>query len=325
METSSAPWVTYIPELKVLDCTVRDGGLINNHQFDDVFVRAVYETCVEAGIDCMEIGYKGSEEFFAREKFGPWKFCREEDLRRVLGDNPADMKIAVMADAGKTDWKKDIGPKSESVIDVIRVACYIHQIPEALDMIAHAHEQGYEVSCNIMAISTVQDAEIDAALKLLRSSAAQTVVVVDSFGSLNPEQVRMLVERYKNALEGTGKEVGIHAHNNMQLAFANTIESIIHGVTRVDGTMAGLGRGAGNCPMELLLGLLRNPKFKVRPVWELLQNHFAKLEQELDWGPSPHYNMTGQMNRHPRSAIEARAGALKDRPLAFYDQIVADI
>ncbi|MDX9975984.1 MAG: aldolase catalytic domain-containing protein [FCB group bacterium] len=325
METSSAPWVTYIPELKVLDCTVRDGGLINNHQFDDAFVRAVYETCVEAGIDYMEIGYKGSEEFFSREKFGPWKFCREEDLRRVIGDNPTDLKIAVMADAGKTDWREDIGPKSESVIDAIRVACYIHQIPEALDMIAHAHEQGYEVSCNVMAISTVQDAEIDAALKLLRSSAAQTVVVVDSFGSLNPEQVRMLVERYKNALKGTGKEIGIHAHNNMQLAFANTIESIIHGVTRVDGTMAGLGRGAGNCPMELLLGLLRNPKFKIRPVWELIQNHFAKLQQELDWGPSPHYNMTGQMNRHPRSAIEARAGALKEHPLAFYDQIVADI
>ena len=74
-------------------------------------------------------------------------------------------------------------------------------------------------------------------------------------------------------MEGTGKEVGIHAHNNLQLGFANTIEAIILGSNRADATMAGLGRGAGNCPMELLLGFLRNPKFRLRPVISLLQNH----------------------------------------------------
>ncbi|MBX3728132.1 MAG: aldolase catalytic domain-containing protein [Candidatus Sumerlaeia bacterium] len=325
METSSAPWVTYVPELKVLDCTVRDGGLINDHRFGDDFVRAVYDACVASGIDYMEIGYKASRTVFAPARYGDWKFCTEEQMRRIVGDNPSDLKLAAMADAGKTDWRTDIAPKSQSVLDMIRVACYIHQIPEAIDMIADAADKGYEVCCNIMAISTVQDAEIDQALELLRDSAAGTVVVVDSFGSLNPEQVRLLVDRYRKALDGTGKEVGIHAHNNMQLAFANTIEAIIHGATRVDGTMAGLGRGAGNCPMELLLGLLRNPKFRIRPVWELIQNHLLPLQRELDWGPSPQYNITGQMNQHPRAAIEARAGDLKDRPLEFYDKIVADI
>jgi 4-hydroxy 2-oxovalerate aldolase len=325
METSSAPWVTYVPELKVLDCTVRDGGLINDHRFGDDFVRAVYDACVASGIDYMEIGYKASRSVFAPARYGDWKFCTEEQMRRIVGDNPSDLKLAAMADAGKTDWRTDIAPKSESVLDMIRVACYIHQIPEALDMIADAADKGYEVCCNIMAISTVQDAEIDQALELLRDSEAGTVVVVDSFGSLNPEQVRLLVDRYRKALDGTGKEVGIHAHNNMQLAFANTIEAIIHGATRVDGTMAGLGRGAGNCPMELLLGLLRNPKFRIRPVWDLIQNHLLPLQRALDWGPSPQYNITGQMNQHPRAAIEARAGDLKDRPLEFYDKIIADI
>ena len=105
-------------------------------------------------------------------------------------------------------------------------------------------------------------------------------------------------------MAGTGKDIGMHAHNNLQLAFANTIEAIILGANRVDATMGGLGRGAGNCPMELLLGFLRNPKFRLRPVIELLQNHIEPLKATLNWGPSVPYNITGQMNLHPRAAIQ---------------------
>ncbi|MGC8841465.1 MAG: nucleoid-structuring protein H-NS, partial [Candidatus Sumerlaeaceae bacterium] len=127
------------------------------------------------------------------------------------------------------------------------------------------------------------------------------------------------------ALDGTGKEVGIHAHNNQQLAFANTIEAIIAGANRLDATMAGLGRGAGNCPMELLLGFLRNPKFKIRPIWELLEKYFVPLAKELDWGPSPPYMITGQFNQHPRAAIAWRAGEQRDRIVEFYDKCIGDV
>ena len=160
-----APWVTYRPEIKVLDATIRDGGLINDHMFEDNFVRAVYETCAAAGVDYMEIGYKGSGRVFGRDRFGAWKFCREDDLRRVLGDSPS-VKIAVMADAGgKTDYREDVLPKEKSVIDLIRVACYINQIPEAVNMIRDAHDKGYETTCNIMAISTCSETEIDSGLR----------------------------------------------------------------------------------------------------------------------------------------------------------------
>ena len=136
--SEKAPWITYRPELKVLDCTVRDGGLINSHQFSDEFVRAVYDTCIASGVDTMEIGYKNSERLFPRDKFGAWRHCREEDIRRVIGDHDADstgLKLAAMADAGKSDWKTAIGPASESVLGMIRVAFYAHQVSEAVDMI----------------------------------------------------------------------------------------------------------------------------------------------------------------------------------------------
>jgi 4-hydroxy 2-oxovalerate aldolase len=321
----TAPWITYRPELKVLDATVRDGGLVNDHMFDDGIVKAVYDTCVAAGIDYMEIGYKADKKIFAPDKFGAWKFCDENELRRVVGDNDTDLKLAVMADAEKTDYKVDIPPKRESVIDVIRVATYAHQLPVAVDMIKDAHDKGYEATCNVMAISIVQDDEISQALEVLRDTPATTVVVVDSFGSLYGEQIARLVKRYREALEGTGKEVGIHAHNNQQLAFANTIEAIVNGANRVDATIAGMGRGAGNCPMELLIGFLRNPNYHIRPVLQILQDYFVDLQQKLEWGALVPYNITGQLNQHPRVAMAQLSSDERDSYVEFYDKCVADL
>ena len=321
-----APWITYRPEIKVMDCTIRDGGLVNDSNFEDDIVRAVYQTCIAAGIDYMEIGYKNSKRVFPKEKFGPWRHCDENDMRRIVGDNDTPLKLAAMADTGgKCDWQTDIVPREDSPLDMIRVATYVHQMPEAIDMIQDAHDKGYETCCNIMAISVAQDAEIEQALEMAAKSPAGTVVIVDSFGALYSEQVRNLIELYQKVLEGTGKEVGIHAHNNQQLAFANTIEAIIRGANRIDSTMAGLGRGAGNCPTELLMGFLRNPKFKIRPVWQLLEDHFVKIGKELDWGAMPQYIITGQQNQHPRTAIAARAGDQKDVYVEFYDKCVADV
>ena len=320
-----APWITFRPELRVLDCTIRDGGLMNNSRFSDEEVRAVYETCVAAGIDYMEIGYKNSAEAFPESAYGPWRRCDEADLRRVVGDHDAGrtgLKLAAMADAGgKCDWRRDILPAAESVLDMIRVACYAHQISEAVEMVHHCHELGYETTLNIMAISTVHDVEIDQVLEIARDTPVGTVVVVDSNGALYREQIDHLVKKYAKALEGTGKEVGIHAHNNLQLAFANTIEAIILGSNRVDATMMGLGRGAGNCPMEILLSFLRNPKFKLRPVLKLIQETIMPMRERFTWGPNIPYLITGALNAHPRFGMEfcERGGG---DIVEFYDKML---
>ncbi len=326
--TDAAPWITYRPELKVLDCTVRDGGLVTDSQFPDEFVTSVYRACVEAGIDYMEIGYKNSPRQFPREQYGPWRHCDEADMRRVVGDHTSEatgLKLSAMADAGgKSDWQTQIGPASDSVLDMIRVACYAHQISEAIDMVNHCHEQGYETMLNIMAISIVSETEIDQVLEEAKDCPAGTIVVVDSYGNLYREQVDMLVRKYMSVATPQGKEVGMHAHNNQQLAFANTIESIILGCNRVDASMLGLGRGAGNCPMELLLGFLRNPKFKLRPVLKCIRDHVLPLRETYDWGSSIPYALGGQMNMHPRSAMSFRAGETPDDFVAFYDQVMAE-
>jgi 4-hydroxy 2-oxovalerate aldolase len=298
--------------------------LCNDHCFEDGFVKAVYDACVEANIDYMEMGYKASKKVFARNAAGAWKFCDEDDLRRIVDDNPTPLKLSIMIDAGKSDWRTDVLPKKESVLDLIRVAFYANQVSEAVEMIQDAHDKGYEVSANLMAVSTVKEQEIDQVLEVLAGTPAEVVCVVDSFGSMYAEQIEILVKKYLKYGADTHKEVGIHAHNNLQLAFANSIEAIIHGANRIDASMAGLGRGSGNCPMELLLGFLRNPKFKLRPVYRVLQEQLLPMSRKIEWGPYVQYNITGQLNEHPRSAIAARAGQDRDQYVAFYDRLVND-
>jgi 4-hydroxy 2-oxovalerate aldolase len=317
-------WISYRSEIKVLDCTIRDGGLMNNHRFEDGIVKAVYNACVDAGIDYMELGYKGAKRIFSTDEFGAWKHCTEEDIRRIVGENDTSLKLSVMADAERTDYHTDILPKKQSVLDMIRIATYIHQIPAAMDMIKDAHDKGYETTVNLMAISTVQESELDEALELLASSEAEVIYLVDSFGALYSEQVHYLLRKYLQYAEPNGKTVGMHAHNNQQLAYANTIEAIVVGANMLDGSIAGLGRGAGNCSTELLLGFLHNPKFKLRPILECIQNHIEPLRKTLMWGPDIPYMITGFLNQHPRAAIKFNAGEDQGNIVKFYDMITEE-
>ncbi len=300
-------------DIRVVDATIRDGGLVNNFMFSDEFINALYRANVKAGVDYMEFGYKASKELFDVNKFGKWKFCDEDTVRAIVGDNNSDMKLAVMADVGRCDYKKDILPKSESVFDLIRVATYVHQMPTAIDMIEDAKAKGYEVSCNIMAISNAKEADIDQALEMVGQSGADVIYIVDSYGSLYPEQIRQISDKYMEVGEKYGKSIGIHAHNNQQLAFANTIESVARGVSYLDATMMSMGRGAGNCAMELLISFLKNPKYNIFPVLKFLEEHMLPLKESgALWGYDIPYLLTGRLNQHPSAAIDYTKAGLTD-------------
>ena len=293
--------VSYRPDVKVLDATIRDGGLVNNFYFDDEFVRALYLANVKAGVDYMEFGYKASKDIFSPDKFGKWKFCDDDDIKAIVGENDTDLKIAVMADVGRTDFKRDIRPRSESVIDMIRVATYINTIPAAIEIVEYCHELGYETTVNIMAVSNASDVDIDGALEILCQSNVDGIYLVDSYGSLYPEQIGRLAQKYLECAE----KAGIHAHNNQQLAFANTIEAMSLGVSYLDATVSCMGRGAGNCAMELLLGFFKNPKFNLIPILSFIEKYMLPLKESgVVWGFDVPYLLTGRLNRHPSSAIE---------------------
>ncbi len=314
--------LTFRPDVKVVDATIRDGGLVNDFYFSDEFVTNLYKANVKAKVDYMEFGYRADKEMFDTESFGKWKFSSDEDIRSIVGDNNTELKIAIMADVGRCNYKEDIHERSESPVDLIRVATYVNTMPAALDMIEDAHMKGYETTCNIMAISNAKESDIAASLEMLGQSPVDGIYIVDSYGSIYPEQIRTISEQYMEIGEKYDKYIGIHAHNNQQLAFANTIESCAQGVSYLDATMSGMGRGAGNCPMELLLGFLKNPKYKLFPVIQFIENNIVPLKESgMEWGYDIPYLLTGYLNQHPRAAIAAMKEGRKDYS-GFYKEII---
>lgn len=307
------------PEVKVLDCTIRDGGLMNDWRFEKAMVKDVFDGLAKAGVDYVELGYRADKKQFSPKDFGPWRFCDEEDLREVAYE--CDTKVSIMVDVGRTDYDAFL-PADQSIVKLIRVATYVPEIDKAIHLGRHLKSMGYEISVNIMAISHVFEPDLDRALDKLAETDFDMVYVVDSFGYMFSEQVQYITEKYLTRLPG--KSIGIHCHNNQQLAFANTIEGILKGNNYVDATVYGIGRAAGNCPLELLLTFLKNPKFDVRPVLDLIQKYFLKLIEELRWGYEIPYAITGMLNKHPRAAMAFMKGVHGNSLREFYDGLTGD-
>jgi 4-hydroxy 2-oxovalerate aldolase len=292
----------YRPEITVVDCTIRDGGLMNNSKFPFETVRAVYKAVCEAGVDIVELGYRNSKEMFSTDEYGPWRFCDDEDLKKIVDGVESKTKLSVMMDAHKSTVD-DIKPREGSPVDIIRVATYVKDIDKAIKTANAATDNGYEATINVMAISHAVDWELDEALQQIQEETKTIAVyIVDSFGALYSEDIDFYYDKYKKYIKD--REIGVHCHNHQQLAFANTIQGIIRGANYVDGTLYGIGRAAGNCPLELLMSFLKNPKFDIRPIIDVIGKHIMPLQQEITWGYNIPYMVAGILNLHPRDAME---------------------
>lgn len=309
-------------EIKVLDCTIRDGGLINNHYFTDEFVRAVYKSLSEAGIDYIEMGYRSSRKYAPPSEFGEWKYCDDEAIRRIIDGIESDIKISIMVDAHRV-LDQVFTPVDESPVDLIRVATYAKDIDKAIAMVDKCHDLGYETSVNIMAISAENEFDLIEAIDQVAKCPTETVFIVDSYGYYFSEQIHHIVELYKKHLPG--KRIGMHCHNNQQLAFANTIEGIRKDANLVDGSLYGIGRGAGNCPLELLVGFLKNPKFCIEPILKVIQDYMIPMLDEIEWGYMIPYAVTGCLNQHPRAAIAMRKTEDRNKYVEFYSGIIDSV
>ena len=312
----------YREQIKVIDCTVRDGGLINNHYFEDDFVRAVYKYLSKAGVDYMEFGYRCSKELFPTCDFGAWKYSDDDKISEIIDGIESDMKTCIMVDAHRV-LEQVFKPADESPVDMIRVATYVKDIDKAINLTKKVHDLGYETTVNIMAISKESEFDLIEALKQLSTCPTDAVYVVDSFGALYSEQIEYYVKMYQENLPG--KEIGIHCHNNQQLAFGNTIEAIVRGANYLDGSLYGIGRGAGNCCLELLLGFLKNPKYRLDPVLQLIQDYMIPMREKIEWGYIIPYMITGILNEHPRAAIARRASKDKDKYAEFFKEIITQM
>lgn len=302
---------------KILDCTIRDGGLVNNWDFSIEFVQDLYNGLSEAGVEYMEIGYKNSPKLLKATEPNPWRFLDDDFLKEVIPEKKFT-KLSALVDIGRVD-PDDILPREESVLDMIRVACYIREVDKGLELVQMFHDLGYETSLNIMALSSVPEHQLIKAFEMVENSPVDVVYIVDSFGSLDPANIEHQVKKFKEMIPN--KQLGIHTHNNLQLAFANTLAAMNNGVTFLDSSVYGMGRAAGNCHTELLVGYIQKTNYEIKPVLNVIEKHMLEMRQKWEWGYIIPYMISGILNEHPRVAMAYRDSDDRDKFVDFYDKV----
>jgi len=299
--------------LEILDCTVRDGGYINNWHFEKRLVRELYRALSKAGVDYMEIGFRGSEKYFDRKKYGLWRFSSESDIRDI-SENISGAKLAVMADYGKIDVD-DFGSAKDTVIDLVRIAAHKNDLKDAVGLLEKIRSKGYVVSLNAMGYTNFSESERAAFIDMVRGSELDYIYIADSYGSLFPDQIKPILEPL---LSLPNSRIGFHPHNSLQMAFANTLEAIRCGVHIVDSTIYGMGRAAGNLPTEILVSFLEREnvdKYNSIPLLNIIDRYFVSMQKESPWGYQLPYMLSGMFQCHPnyaKSLIDYREYTIED-------------
>jgi 4-hydroxy 2-oxovalerate aldolase len=303
----------------IIDCTIRDGGLVNNWDFSVEFVQDLYDGLSAAGVEYMEIGYKNSPKLLNATEPNPWRFLDDNFLKEIIPVKKFT-KLSALVDIGRVD-PNDILPREQSPLDMIRVACYIREVDKGLELVQMFHDLGYETSLNIMALSSVPETQLIEAFKLVKESPVDVVYIVDSFGSLEPADIEHQVKKFQAMIPN--KQLGVHTHNNMQLAFANTITAYRNGVTFMDTSVYGMGRAAGNCNTELLVSYIQKSSYEIKPILGIIEKHMLEMRQTWEWGYIIPYMISGVLNEHPRVAMAYRDSADRDKFVDFYDKVTS--
>lgn len=322
----------------VLDCTVRDGGYLNEWFFEPKLVRETYRAVSKAGIDYFEIGFRGTESHFDPKKYGLWRFTPNDLIvETVKGIDGA--KLAIMADFGKIEVD-DFEPADESPVTLVRLAAHKTDMRAAMELAQKWKAKGYETSLQAMGYSGYSKAEQEELAAMLAGSGIDYIYVADSYGSLFPDSIAELMEPML-PLKGEMR-VGFHPHNSLQMAFANTIAAIEAGADIVDSSIYGMGRGAGNLPTEIIVAWLQErmpDKFNVIPVLDAVSRHFAPMQDEIGWGYRLPYMLSGLFEVHPYFAarlVDMKEFAMEDiwraltvvhrrKPVGFSQALVDEI
>lgn len=282
--------------VKVLDCTIRDGGHLNGWNFSDNLVRSTYYAACKSGVDYFEVGYRFKNP---KKEFGKFAKCDDSYLFSLF-DVSDECKLTVMIDAGKSDTQDFCECRKElTPISAVRVATYPYELEKALVQCEDLKQKGYEVFLNLMVISEYKDEHFDILKNWENKEILEALSFADSFGAFIPDDIERYIARLKSL--GYGK-IGFHSHNNLQLAFANALKAIECGAYIVDASAFGMGRGSGNLPVEILTGYLEKKgenKFNPVSYLDVIDRFFLEENKKTPWGYRIQSLIGGLKNIHP--------------------------
>ena len=287
--------------VKLLDCTLRDGGYINDWEFGRNAMISVFERLVDSKTDIIEIGFLDERRpFDFNRSIGP----DTKSLKKIWGNLFKKPPMVVgMIDYG-TCKIENLEPASESFLDGIRVIFKKQKMHEAMEYCKKVKQLGYKVFSQLVSITSYNDDELLELTKLVNEVEPYAVSIVDTYGLLLPPQLIHYADLLDNNIN-SNIELGFHAHNNFQMAFANAQAFLLRKTNRnlvVDGTLFGMGKSAGNAPLELLamfLNLNFKTNYLVQPMLEAIEESVLPIYNKTSWGYKKFFYMTASNRCHP--------------------------
>ncbi|WP_340064167.1 aldolase catalytic domain-containing protein [Ascidiimonas aurantiaca] len=315
-------------EVKILDCTLRDGGYYTNWDFDKQLVDEYYKAMEILPIDYVEIGYRSIP---LNRYLGEYFYCPEYVMEKAKRMMPSK-KLAIILDE-KTTKIEDLDyllDPCKPFISMVRMAIAPNKLINAINIAKVIKAKGFEVGFNIMYMSNwKEDKEFLNQLDKV-NDIADVFYMVDSYGGVLPKDIEEIFSLVSSKLD---IPVAFHGHNNLELAHINTLTAIESGCLMVDATITGMGRGAGNLKTELLLTYFsakEDLKLSMNELSSVVSN-FEKLQQVYKWGTSLPYMFSGVyslpqkevmewigLNRYPLGSI---VNALKNQKDSISDNL----
>jgi 4-hydroxy 2-oxovalerate aldolase len=289
--------------IKILDCTLRDGGYINNWEFSDEQIISTVSNLTDANINYIELGFLTS----ILGNVGGTQFLNIESASRMLPKKRNNAKYVVMADVAQFD-ADDLCPRSSEIIDSIRVVFYKRQIKQAYSLCEAICNQGYDLFLQPMVTIDYSLNEFSELIKYFYEKYKfYAVSIVDSFGCMNMTELHDFI-RITESNVGNDVKIGFHGHDNMLQTQVNAISLFNYKSRRefiIDSSVSGMGRGAGNLCTELIAKYYNenhNGKYGLSPILKVASEITEPISRKYKWGYSPYFMLTAMRRAHPNFA-----------------------
>jgi len=289
--------------MKILDCTLRDGGYYNSWDFPLDVIKDYLVAMPAAGVDMVELGLRSLQNNGFK---GACAYTTDDFIRSL--PIPDGLTVGVMVNG--SELVGDIPLESAlqrlfpettetSPVRLVRFACHVYEFAKALPASVWLKERGYQVGFNVMQIGDRTQSEVEALAEEAAKYPLDALYFADSMGSMNPDQAAQIIGWLRKHWTGA---LGIHTHDNMGMALQNTLRALDEGVTWLDSTVTGMGRGPGNGKTEHLvieIASRRGKSCNLVPLMSLIRRFFQPMQNECCWGTNTYYYLAGKYGIHP--------------------------
>lgn len=287
--------------MKILDCTLRDGGYYTSWDFNKKLANNYLKYMEYMPIEYIEIGYKSDEK---NEYMGEYFYLPTSTLKNIKQNSTKKISIMINAKDCHNINIEHMLKNIKNIADIIRIATDPNKIEFSLKLAKQIKKLGFKVALNIMYISKIDNSHhFFSNLKNIEKTI-DILNLVDSYGSIYPNELEKLILKIKKKIT---TPLGFHGHDNLQLAFINSLTAIQNGVTYIDSTILGMGRGAGNLKTELILVYLKSSKqskINLNILGNLIEL-FLPLQKEYNWGTNLAYMVSGAFSLPQKDVMDA--------------------